>query len=398
MKKLFALVVSLLAAGCATRQPAVVAVVAAPARPATAPILVAEQCADDELARRVAIATAALPEGTSVRVELQESSTTLECMLRARRADAKVGLEGSGGQTVVRAWKDASPEATSVKDLNFIAPMGPAERGKWSHIVITPATEARDRRADLEYRLAKAGFLPWASGLEVLNLHDDGSADVRVLGYPHLQPEDGPTSWSLTHLWIASLHPSLEFIALRPSSAVQPELLAIAKRTHHEVALNHKVFGPPHSHRDVDLVTESMHVAVGTCDQQWIQPIAVVLRGRLRPGTASESLEVESIEQTLTLSTWTALAPRYTKAMKDLSNAAARKAPAEALTITRNFHRDVRRAYGTAANLLELDVLLRRLELAFEHESFDEAIRALDQTRCTLPSAEASLRDAAAKH
>lgn len=424
MKTLLSLSLSLSVAGCAARDSAhrmaTPDILVAPAREAAAPVDVAEKCPDDELARRVAVATATLAEGTSGVIYAPETFPALECALRARhlsvhaeetgkRAAVMVRLaagpqalesklEGSASEATVVAWTDGSSEPTTAKRLEFVARLGDSVAGKWSHIVVDPATEDRRRLTDLEYRLAKAGFLPPASGLEVGRFNDDGSADVRILGYPQPELDDGVSSWTVKHLWIASDHRLYENIVLLPSSspaaaAVEPELRALAQRTEREIAVNHEVFGPPYSNRTADLVKQSMHVAVGTCDQTWIEPVAVVLRGRLHPRSDGVSLDVEGIEQTLALSTWTALAPRYTKAMSDASKAVTRGDAAAALAATRAFHRDLQRAYGASTQLLELDVVLRRLERAFEHASSDEALRALDQTRCPLPDTEQTLRD-----
>lgn len=102
-------------------------------------------------------------------------------------------------------------------------------------------------------------------------------------------------------------------------------------------------------------------------------------------------LEVERLEKVLPLAIWTALRPRYTKAIKEATAAIARRDLRAVLASIRHFRAELQRAYSNATPLL---VLLRRLEEVLTHGSISEATAAFDQTRCRLFNIEQAFNDA----
>lgn len=353
--------------------------VAAPPLPPPSP-----PCAEDELARRVADVASAMAPGR--RVEVHGASASVACTLETRRlaivareADVTIELVADAERSaevlrnarapLVVAWTDDVADAAFGAEFHFVVPID----GRSGHIVALPATADRHPRSALRIRFAERGLWARTIGREVLAPHDDGTADVRVVGY--LAGE----SLMVADRWEPA-------IALHVSDPARPDVAALEKK----LMTSNEPFGPPRAHVRSDLV-RTPYFAVGSCSSEWVSALPIVVRGRLRARDGGLTLDAERIERTLPSSMWTALRPRYTTALRDVTAATKRHDLPAARHTIHGLREAIQRAYGDASSLLEVDVLLARLERAYDAGSFAAVRSALEDTRCALSAEETDL-------
>ena len=92
---------------------------------------------------------------------------------------------------------------------------------------------------------------------------------------------------------------------------------------------------------------------------------------------------------------WLGLAAAYRDAAMAVTQAVAKRDSMSMVDYAplARVHERIRAAYGTSSSLLEVDAVLRGLELAFRHGSVDEALDALAM-RCRRTTQEQKLEDA----
>jgi len=413
-----------LAAGCAaapdasrSRAPTVASV--PPARPAPHAVEASDTIVLASRDRRVLAAIQAALPGT--RRVLVEASTRDEALVRSLRGAGLVVIE-TQGPIETHGPIDAAPQPASTSNVVRLvlavdrsdarARSGSNEhevvmwtdsdahlryRGSGAHVVTPVEPDAEPRRfehlvitsgapADFRARLATADLWPEMPGLEVERINADGTRRVRLLGYVNAYYEH-PEG----HLSLAGGH------SARLST---PPELGQAFRAAAQAAQG-KVTGPTTSllAESQDRRRHTMIDAVGTCGDGWVSGGAVAVTGRARlrvnDGGASIGVDVDvtSIESTLLVSSWLALAAQYRDAVAKVTRAvkARRALTAVDYAPLASVHDRIRSGAGAAASLLEVDSLLRGLASAFRHASVDEALDAL-AVRCRPTAAEEDLR------
>lgn len=236
---------------------------------------------------------------------------------------------------------------------------------------------------DLATRLVAQGLWPSATGLDIMRVLDDGTREVRALGYlnPYLDEPERRLSLAAE-----------DYTAVRLSSspAIAASLRTIAKSG------RGKLVGPAGAMLSEDR-ERTLIPAVGTCGRHtWVSGVAVVIAGKARipvgSGPSRLEIEVERVEATVPASRWLALAPRYARALETVSRSVAKRgavspedgAPLEAI------HRDIRAAFGSSAPLFEIDGVVAGLRDAFARGSASAVLEAL-ALRCRGTAEEQAL-------
>jgi hypothetical protein len=142
---------------------------------------------------------------------------------------------------------------------------------------------------------------------------------------------------------------------------------------------------------------KTMADAVGTCGNNWVSGGAVVVRGTAWPvpgsgDHASVHVDVERVEEKISVDTWLSLAPRYRHAVDAVATSVTRRrtVSAEDFAPLARVHEQLRKTYGESASLLEVEAVLRNLARAFRSGSPEMARHALE-IRCRRTTEEETL-------
>lgn len=251
---------------------------------------------------------------------------------------------------------------------------------RFEHRVITSPDQ------DLAAKLVAQGLWPSAPGLEIAHVLDDGTREVRALGYLNPYADEPERRLSLA---------AEDYTAVRLSMSpgIARSLRATAKSG------RGKLVGPAGAMLSEDRA-RTLIPAVGSCGQHtWVSGVAVVVAGKARipagSGPSRLEIEVERVEATVPAARWLALAPRYAHALDVVTRSVQKRgalAPEDAAPLDA-IHREIRAAYGASASLFEIDAVLARLREGFARGSASAALEAL-ALRCRGTTEEQALETA----
>lgn len=253
---------------------------------------------------------------------------------------------------------------------------------RFEHLVVAPSMP------DLPARLAAADLWPAMPALEIVRMHEDGSRDVRVLGYVNADADE------------PERHLSTSGVAMVARLSTPPELTPRFRSAARSA--RGKVAGPTLSllFEEQDRRRHTMIDAVGTCGNGWVSGAAVAVTGRARLRVDANGrdvaldVDVTGVESTLAVSKWLTLAGPYREAVTAVTRALVRRgtvSTADYAPLAR-VHERIRVVYGVSASLLEVDAMLGQLEQAFRDGSAEEALHALE-LRCRATAEEKKLAD-----